>query len=186
MKPIEEYTFLELCNLRNQIESLPQECDVSIRVSGNILDAYTYINTVEEKFFDVPNYKFKDIVGKIFINDGIRKDTIFKIVGYNLSNPIEFFFEKYVKYNDGWGQDDYNWLQNSCTENSLYEEYRKHPEIDMNVSGENMFLLGIDGNIYIDYDCGGDYYKYIPFNDEITFNLIKFEARRRKESVYDE
>lgn len=180
MKTIEEYSFLELCKLRSQIEALPRECNVLVSISGNVLDAITYIDTVEEKFFNVPDYKFKDIVGKIFIKDGIRKDTIFKVVGYNPSKPREFFFEKYIRYNDGWGQDDYNWLQDSIDENFVYGKYRKHPEIDVNVCGENMFLLGRDGNIY------ADYYKYIPFDDEVTFNLIKFEARKRKESVYDE
>lgn len=186
MKPIEEYTFLELCNLRNQIESLPQECDVFIRVSGNVLDACTYINTVEEEFFDVPDYKFNDIVGKIFIKEGIRKDAIFKVVGYNPSKPIEFFFEKYIRYNDGRGRDDYNWLQDNIDENPTYEEYKNRPEVDVNVCAEYMFLLGKDGNIYVDYDCGGNYCRYIPFDDEITFNLIKFETRKRKESIYDE
>lgn len=184
MKPIEEYTFLELCNLRNQIEALPQECDVTIRVSGNVLDAYTYIDTIEEDFFNIPDCKFKDIVGKIFINDSLRKDTVFKVVGYNPSKPIEFFFEKYIRYNDGWGQDDYNYLQDNITENSLYEKYKDCPEVDINLCSERMFLLGKDGSIYVDYSCGGDYYRYIPFDDEITFNLIKFEAKRRREK-YD-
>lgn len=175
MKPIEEYTFLELCNLRSQIKLLPQECNVSIRVSGNVLDAYTYINTKEKEFFDVPDCKFKDIVGKIFIKDGIRKDTIFKVVGYNPSNPIEFFFEKYIRYNDGWRQDGYNWLQDNIDKNPIYEEYRNRPEVDINLCAEDMFLLGNDGNIY------ADYYKYIPFDDEITFNLIKFEVKSRRE-----
>ena len=58
----------------------------------------------------------------------------------------------------------------------------------MNINAENMFMLGKDGNFYVDTSCGGDYDIYKPFS-KATFELIQekeikndgeYKARDRK------
>lgn len=176
MKSIKDYTLQELCALRKTIEGLPVECEVLLNIKGNP-SIEEYIENYESDFFNVTEEDYKNIVGKIFTNKNdlelFRYSIFIKIVGFNPENPAEFFYEEYRKGNNGWHQDDYNYLQDYIDQNPNYEQYRDRPEVFVNIASENMYMLGKDGNLYTDYSCGGDYWKFVPIDDEITFRLIK-------------
>lgn len=93
-----------------------------------------------------------------------------------------FLYEKYEKHNDEtWHQQDYIWLQETAKSekysDNKYLRWCLSNQTDMNINSEDMFMLGKDGNFYIDTSCGGDYEIYRPMS-EATFEIIKEEAIR--------
>lgn len=189
MKSIKEYTLQELCNLRSIIENLPTECYVSLdlNMTGDYTDIYEYIDNYEKDFFNVSDDTYNNIVGKIFINkDETNKfnySKILKVVGFNPLNPIEFFYEEYIKSNNEWYQPDYNYLKEHINNNPVYAQYKNKPEVFVNIRAEEMYMLGKDGNLYVDETCGGDYSVFTPIDDEITFNLIKIGVEKKNDST---
>ena len=93
-----------------------------------------------------------------------------------------FLYEKYEKHNDEtWHQQDYIWLQETAKSKKYpdteYLRWCLSNQTDMNINSEDMFMLGKDGNFYVDTSCGGDYEIYRPIS-EATFEIIKEEAIR--------
>lgn len=186
MRSIKKYTLQELCDLRRIIEDLPMECYVSLdlNMTGDYIDIYDYIDRYEKDFFNVSDDAYNNIVGKIFVNGNETNEfnytKIFKVIGFNPLDPTEFFYEEYIKSNDGWYQPDYNYLKEHINDNSVYSQYKDRPEVFVNIRSEEMYMLGKDGNLYVDESCGGDYSVFTPIDDEITFNLIKIKMKKEK------
>ena len=189
MKSIKEYTLQELCNLRSIIENLPTECYVSLdlNMTGDYTDIYEYIDNYEKDFFNVSDDTYNNIVDKIFVSGNetnkFNYSKILKVVGFNPLDPTEFFYEEYIKSNGEWYQPDYNYLQEHIDKNSIYAQYKDKPEVFINIREEEMYMLGKDGNLYVDESCGGDYSVFTPINDEITFNLIRTGIRKKNDST---
>ena len=101
-------------------------------------------------------------------------------------DKVEFVYEEYEQYKDGsWHCKDYLNLQEDAkgdhpaSMNEYYSKYKKYadisPNADINFCSEDMYQLGKDGNIYVDYSCGGDFYVYKPCR-ESKFMAAKEEA----------
>ena len=114
-------------------------------------------------------------------NKDEEKNCVIKVVGYDVSEypfheTYNFLYEKYEKYHDDtWHCQDYIWLQESSVSDQKYKRYCLSSQTEVNFAEESMFHLGIDGNLYIDYTCGGDYIIFRPFSNA-TFEVIKEEA----------
>lgn len=187
-KSIKDYGITELSDLQYAIENLPLEMKDTLNIDGKEVDIEEYIENYTEEFFDVPDSAFKEIVGKTYVNKD--NDLIFKVVGYNPHNPAEFYYEQYSKNRSGWEPKDYIWLEDGDNEWSkqyytepgaleALEKWEKDPNVDMNVAAEEMYMLGKDGNMYVDYSCGGDYEVYTPIDDNgATFELIKNSIKK--------
>lgn len=182
-KSIKEYHITELSNLAYIIDTLPLEIDNTLNIDGEEIDIDEYIERRTEQFFSVPDKNFEDIVGKAFINK--EQNVIFKVVGYNPHSPGEFYYEQYSRTRTGWEPKDSIWLDEESVdflrpyytgegELEALETWGKDPAVDMNIGREEMYMLGIDGNMYVDTSCGGDYDVYYQMNDGgATFELIK-------------
>lgn len=148
---------------------------------------------LKNSFFTKPKRKdYEKLVGRCFKQIGggevikilaIPEDNEKYEVGY-----YEFIFERYDQYLNGkWYEQDYNWLQedvygkygvNSKFVNEYTLNRKQYADIssqaDMNISSEDMYHLGIDGNIYINIGCSNTWLRY----KEISNN--KFERIKRK------
>ena len=135
-----------------------------------------FVDDMMEDYFNVPDKDIEALVGKCFMNED--KTVAVKIVGMS-DDAIQFLYEKFEKWNDGsWHCDSYNWLQDSVYGKYPRPELEKYcltPQTNMNIAAEEMFLVGRDGNLYVDVTCGNDYVIYKPIK-ETTFELIKNEA----------
>lgn len=174
---IDDIPVTMLADLRYIMEGLPKGVTYKIEAHGKTYDHIDeYVDERVEDFFDVPDDMYKDIVGKCFINED--KTVIIKVVG--LSDDIrEFLYEKYEKYGDGqWYPQDYIWLQENTHGQYVREELLKYcitENTEMNCAAEGMFMLGKDGNLYVDYSCGDNYNVFVETRNS-TFEVIKAEA----------
>lgn len=187
-KSIKDYSITELSDLQYAIENLPLEMKGTLNIDGKEVDIEEYIENYTEEFFDVPDSMFEEIVGKTYVNKD--NDLVFKVVGYNPNHPAEFYYEQYSKDRSGWEPKDYIWLEDGDNEwfkqyytepgaLEAFEKWEKDPNVDMNVAAEEMYMLGKDGNMYVDYSCGGDYEVYTPIDDNgATFELIKNSIKK--------
>ena len=188
-KNIDEVDITALSDLQYILENLPNDVTYVIK-HDNELSIKDYLYNKQEHFFDANEEDYKKLIGKCFIND--KKTVAMKVVGimddydspyYESDHHINnFLYEKYEKHNDEtWHQQDYIWLQETAkSEKSPDNEYLRwclSNQTDMNINSEDMFLLGKDGNFYVDTSCGGDYEIYRPMS-EATFEIIKEEAIR--------
>ena len=188
-KNIDEVDITALSDLQYILENLPNDVTYVIK-HDNELSIKDYLYNKQEHFFDANEEDYKKLIGKCFIND--KKTVAMKVVGimddydspyYESDHHVNnFLYEKYEKHNDEtWHQQDYIWLQETAkSEKSPDNEYLRwclSNQTDMNINSEDMFLLGKDGNFYVDTSCGGDYEIYRPMS-EATFEIIKEEAIR--------
>lgn len=189
-KDLDDIPVTELSNLQYILEHLPIGVGYTLKSKFGefkYIDDYCYKR--QDKYFEATEEDYKSKIGECFINDD--KTIVMKVVGirddydspyYECDHHVDYFlYEKYEKDNDGsWHQQDYIWLQEEAygkyaDEKEDYKRWCLTKQTDMNIGGEHMFMLGKDGNFYIDISCGGDYEIYRPFS-KATFELIREEA----------
>ena len=190
-KSLEELPISDLSLLQYVLEHLPQGIDYTIKDNEKLsIGDYVY-NTIDN-FLKVPDEDYDNIEGKCFFCEDTA--TVIKVLhimkGDELKdfNKVEFVYEEYEQYKDGsWHCKDYLNLQENAkgnhpaSMNEYYGKYKKYadisPNADINLCGENMYQLGKDGNIYVDYSCGGDFYIYKPCRESKWLSA--------KEEAYD-
>lgn len=179
-KTIEELSLNELSELKRKICNFPKGVKISLIVDGKEIDKIgEYIDKRRDDFFDVTKEDYRKIIGKCFINE--EKNCIIKVVGYDVNefpfyDIYNFLYEKYEKHHDDtWHCQDYIWLQEEAAYDQKYKRYCLSSQTEVNLAEECMFHLGVDGNLYIDYTCGGDYIIFKPISNA-TFEVIKEEA----------
>ena len=190
-KHLDDIPITELSNLKYILEHLPQGIEYTIKSKyGDFKYIHDYCYQIQYKYFDATEEDYKSKIGECYINDD--KTIVMKVVGIrdDYDNPYykcdhcvdNFLYEKYFKHNDGsWHIQDYIWLQETAKGKHKYAEDKEYlrwcltNQTEMNVNAEGMFMLGKDGNFYIDTSCGGDYEVYRPFS-KATFELIREEA----------
>lgn len=140
-----------------------------------------------ETDFTIEYDDYKNIIGKTFVN--YDKTIAVRVVGVPL-NPdnykvygYEFLYEEF--YGDD-GKDwvyssDYNWLIESNKNDPFYKQFVLTDETRMNISSENMYHLGKDGNLYTTVECGDDYFVFTPVSYE-EGNRIRELAKKDKET----
>lgn len=123
------------------------------------------------KFFDADYEQVKKLVGKCFMRaDG---KLMLKIIGVrdDVDNKYwnsckywqAFIYEEIYKYTDGkWYFDDYHNLQESY--NDDLAKFRFTPYCNMNTASEEMYHIGKDNCLYVDYGCDGNYEKFVEVN----------------------
>lgn len=128
-----------------------------------------------EEFFNVSREDYESIIGKSFTNED--QSIVLRVLGLPKDEEDYcFLYEEYSEDSLGeWNSKDYIWLQNET--DPKYESYRLTPDTEMNIASENMYHLGKDGNLYVDYSCGGDYEMFNPIPDEI-FEEVKSRVIR--------
>ena len=188
-KDLDDIPITELSNLQYILEHLPIGVGYTLKSKlgkFEYIDDYCYQR--QDKYFEATEEDYKKLIGECFIND--NRTVVMKVVGirddydspyYECDHHVDnFLYEKYEKYNNGtWHQQDYIWLQETAKSQKYpKDEYLRWcltNQTDMNINSENMFMLGKDGNFYIDTSCGGDYEIYRPMS-KATFELIREEA----------
>jgi hypothetical protein len=190
-KSIDNLPITELSSLQYVLEHLPAGISYTIKSSEGEFDYIDdYIEHRTDKFFEATEEDYKKLIGTCFINED--KSIVVKVVGirddyddkyYEADHHVDnFLYEKYERYNDGtWHTQDYIWLQENAKGRFAEEEYLKWcltSQTEMNINAEGMFMLGKDGNLYVDVSCGGDYEIFRPMS-EATFELIREEAIRK-------
>ena len=184
-RKVEELLPNELSILQALLEDMLPE-GVTYKITRNDTgQVYDYVDMFVEDmiegYFDVSEDDIKKLVGTCFMNED--KTSVVEIVGMT-DKKDEFLFEKYEKWgsDDSWHCQDYNWLQNSVYgkyPDDALKKYCLTDQTDMNIASENMFMVGKDGNLYVDMTCGNDYIIYKPIKTT-TFKLIKEEALENK------
>lgn len=184
-RKVEELLPNELSILQGLLEDmLPEGVTYKITRSdtGQVYDYVDmFVEDMIEGYFDVSEDDIKKLVGTCFMNED--KTSVVEIVGMT-DKKDEFLFEKYEKWggDDSWHCQDYNWLQDSVYGKYPDEALKKYcltDQTDINIASENMFMVGKDGNLYVDRTCGNDYIIYKPIKTT-TFKLIKEEALENK------
>jgi len=187
-KDLDDIPITELSNLQYILEHLPIGVGYTLKSKlGKFEYIGDYFYQRQDKYFEATEEDYKKLIGECFIND--RQTVAMKVVGirddydspyYESDHHVDnFLYEKYEKYRDGtWHQQHYIWLQETVYGKYSDEKYKRWcltKQTDMNINSENMFMLGKDGNFYIDTSCGGDYEIYRPMS-KATFELIREEA----------
>ena len=190
-KSIDNLPITELSSLQYVLEHLPAGVGYTIKSSEGEFDCIDdYIEHRTDKFFEATEEDYKRLIGKCFVNDD--KSIVIKVVGirddydskyYKSDHHVDnFLYEEYHRWNDGsWHQKNYIWLQETAKGKFAEEEYLKWcltNQTEMNIGREEMYMLGKDGNFYVDVSCGGDYEIFRPMS-EATFELIREEAIRK-------
>lgn len=179
-KKIEELQPNELSILRGLLEMLPEGVNYTITRTDtkqhfDYIDEF--VDDMIEDFFNVSDEDYENLVGKCFVRQDKRE--VIKVVGMTDDEKINFLFERYIKHaDDTWDKDDFNWLQDEVHgkyPNKEYEKYCLTDQTNMNISSESMYMLGKDGNLYVDVTCGNDYDVYVPLKNA-AFDLIREEA----------
>lgn len=175
-KSLKDFDLNELSALAYVLDCMPKGITVQINDEGVEYDHIEqYIEKRTEEFFATTRQDYENVVGKCFMDED--KCIIFKVVGLT-DSTAEFLYEQYDKHSDGlWHHKDYNWLQHTG-DSSYGKDYTKYiltPQTEMNVGAEEMYMLGTDGNFYVDVSCGGDYEIYRPASNAL-FERIRQEA----------
>ena len=189
-KTIDNLSITELSSLQYILEHLPAGVGYTLKTAeGEFYYIEEYIEHRTDTYFEAIEEDYKKLIGTCFINED--KSIVVKVVGirddyddkyYEVDHHVDnFLYEKYERYNDGtWHTQDYIWLQETAKGRFAEEEYLKWcltSQTEMNINAEGMFMLGKDGNLYVDVSCGGDYDVYKPMS-KATFELIREEAIR--------
>ena len=186
-KTIDNLSITELSSLQYVLEHLPIGVGYTIEGFDYIED---YIEERTNSYFEATEEDYKKLIGTCFINED--KNIVVCVVGirddyddqyYEADHHVDnFLYEKYEKHGNGtWHTQDYIWLQETAKGKFAKKEYEKWcltSQTEMNINAEGMFMLGKDGNLYVDVSCGGDYDVYKPMSKG-TFELIKEEAIKR-------
>ena len=185
-KDLEQMSLNDLSDLMFVLDALPIGINYTVEVNGK---KYKYLEDyIEERtneFFNASEEDYKKIVGKCFINKEVG--VAIKVVALSDDEPINFLFEKFIQYDDGsWHISEYNWLQETAKGKYADPKYLKWcltSETDMNINAEEMFMLGKDGQLYVDVSCGGDYDIYGELS-AAAFQLIRDEAIKSDGEYY--
>ena len=130
--------------------------------------------------FGIDRYKGKyvtDCCDQSIAEDIKANPDNYKVHGY------EFLYEEfYGEDGEDWVySSDYNWLIESNKNDPFYKKFIINDETRMNISSENMYQLGKDGNLYTTVECGDDYFVFTPVSSE-EGNRIRELAIKDKET----
>lgn len=187
---LEDMNIQQLFQLKSNVEDFPE--GLGLMRDGKPFDLEDYFFDRIMDFFDAPEETVQKLVGKCF-KSPFGGNWIIKILGlrtdrdnkYWNSSKLwqEFIYEKVEKHGSGWCFHDYSNLQ---TDPDL-KAMRITPFAEINYASEEMFNIGKDGNLYVDYWCNRDYVKLIEV-DAKTFNKHRAEAYEKwsEERSYDE
>ena len=188
-KTLKDMTLNELSQLRFILDCMPDGIEIFVNdydFTGEGKDETyrgieDYIEKRTKDMFSATHEDYENLVGKCFMKED--KCAVVKVVGLSKKDS-EFLYEQFEKDNEGmWHLTEYNWLQDTVNDAGKWfddhrDEYLSYcltPYTDLNINMEGMFWLGVDGNLYIDYSCGGDYYVYKPMKESM-FEAIREEA----------
>lgn len=180
---LEDMNIQQLFQLKEQIEKFPE--DLGLMRDGKPFDIDDYFFERTMDFFDPPKETVEKLVGKCFKSPfggtymikilGLRSDRDNKY--WNESKLWQqFIYEKVEKHGYVWRFPDYILLQ----KRDEWKEMRITPFAELNYASEDMFNVGKDGNLYVDYCCSGDYTK-LQEVDLKTFNKHRAEAYKKWE-----
>ena len=178
---LEDMNLQKLFHLKEQIENLPE--DLSLMRDGKPFDMEDYFSERTMDFFDPPKETVEQLIGRCFKSPfggtymikilGLRSDRDNKY--WNESKLWQqFIYEKVEKHGSGWTFPDYILLQ----KRDEWKEMRITPFAELNYASEDMFNVGKDGNLYVDYCCSGDYSK-LQEVDVKAFNKHRAEAYKK-------
>ena len=178
---VEDMDIKQLFKLKEKIEALPE--DLALTRDGKPFDMEDYFFERTMDFFNPPEDTVQKLVGRCFKSPfgatymikilGLRSDRDNKY--WNESKLWQqFIYEKIEKHGKGWEFTDYSHLQ----DDEDLKDMRITPFAELNYASEEMFNIGKDGNLYIDYCCNGDYSKLSEV-DLKTFNKHRAEAYER-------
>jgi hypothetical protein len=175
---LEDMNLQQLHELSTKVEDLPE--GLKLMKDGKPFDLEDYIVNRAIEFFDAPEETVQQLVGRCF-KSPFGGNYMIKILGLRSDRDNkywndcklwqEFIYEKVEKYRDGWCFPDYSLLQ----ESEELKAMRITPFAEINYASEEMFNIGKDGNLYVDYWCNRDYSKLIEV-DPKTFNKHRAEA----------
>lgn len=184
---IKDFSIAELSELRSIVDDLPDEFSYKINIDGKEYECLDeLIEERENELFNTTPEDYKKIVGNVFINK--EQDIILKVVGFNEfvyeNDPYykEFFYIEYQKNNNNKWYPEFNYSVASrirdYPKNSEYEFYKEHysdlPEYTLiNLRAEHMYMLGIDGNLYVDYSCDSNWECFEKMKNDKLFKYIE-------------
>ena len=178
---LEDMSIQRLFKLKEQIEALPEDLDLTRDGKPFDMEDYFFERTMD--FFNPPEETVQKLVGRCFKSPfggtymikilGLRSDRDNKY--WNESKLWQqFIYERIEKHGSGWSFPDYLLLQ----KRDEWKDMRITPFAELNYASEEMFNVGKDGNLYVDYCCNGDYSKLSEV-DPKTFNKHRAEAYER-------
>jgi hypothetical protein len=178
---LEDMNIQQLFKLNSKVKEFPE--GLGLMKDGKPFDMDDYFFDRIVDFFDAPEETVQKLVGRCFKSPyggtymikilGLRTDRDNKY--WNESKLWqEFIYEKIEKIGRGWEFPDYSHLQTSDD----LKDMRITPFAEINYASEEMFNIGKDGNLYIDYWCNRDYSK-LQEVDPKTFNKHRAEAYKK-------
>jgi hypothetical protein len=180
---LEDMNIQQLFELNSKVEDFPE--GLGLMRDGKPFDLEDYFFQRIMDFFDAPEETVQKLVGRCFKSPyggtymikilGLRTDRDNKY--WNESKLWqEFIYEKIEKHGSRWSFPDYSHLQY----HEDLKDMRITPFAEINYASEEMFQVGKDGNLYIDYWCNRDYSK-LQEVDQKTFNKHRAEAYEKWE-----
>lgn len=178
---LQDMNIQQLFHLKEQIEEFPE--DLGLIRDGKPFDMEDYFFERTMDFFNAPEETVQKLVGRCF-KSPFGGTYLIKILGLRNDRDNEywsksklwqqFIYERIEKHGSGWSFPDYLLLQ----KRDDWKEMRITPFAELNYASEEMFNVGKDGNLYVDYACDGDYTKLQEI-DQKTFNKHRAEAYKR-------
>ena len=178
---LEDMNLQQLHELSTKVEDLPE--GLKLMRDGKPFDLEDYFFLRIMDFFDASEETVQQLVGRCF-KSPFGGNYIIKILGLRSDRDNkywnesklwhEFIYEKVEKCSDGWRFPDYSHLQ----ESEELKAMRITPFAEINYASEEMFNIGKDGNLYVDYWCNRDYAK-LQEVDLRTFNKHRAEAYKK-------
>lgn len=178
---LEDMNIQQLFKLNSNVEDFPE--GLGLMRDGKPFDLEDYFFQRIMDFFDAPEETVQKLVGRCFKSPysgtymikilGLRTDRDNKY--WNESKLWkEFIYERIEKHGNGWEFPDYSNLQ----DDDDLKDMRITPFAEINYASEEMFNIGKDGNLYVDYCCNSDYSK-LQEVDLKTFNKHRAEAYKK-------
>lgn len=171
----------QLYELKSKVECFPEE--LGLTRDGKPFDMDDYFFDRIFDFFNVPEETVQKLVGRCFQSQ-FGGTYMIKILGLRTDRDNEywnesklwreFIYERVDKNRNGWNFPDYSHLQTSDD----LRDMRITPFAEINYASEEMFNIGEDGNLYVDYLCDQDYVK-LKEVDQKTFNKHRAEAYKK-------
>lgn len=185
---LEDMNIQQLYDLKSKVDDFPE--GLKLTRDGKPFDLEDYFFERIEEFFNAPEETVQQLVGRCFKSPhggtyiikilGLRSDRDNKY--WNESKLWkEFIYERVEKCGDGWRFPDYSLLQ----EDEDLKAMRITPFAEINYASEEMFNIGKDGNLYVDYWCNRDYSK-LQEVDLKTFKKHRAEAYKKWEEENEE
>ena len=179
---LEDMNIQQLFELNSKVEDFPE--GLGLMRDGKPFDLEDYFFLRIMDFFDAPEETVQKLVGRCFKSRG--GTYMIKILGLRTDRDNkywnesklwhEFIYEKLEKHGSRWEFPDYSHLQ----DDDDLKDMRITPFAEINYASEEMFNIGKDGNLYVDYWCNRDYSKLSEV-DPKTFNKHRAEAYKKWE-----